>query len=112
MLPLTSAGSSTSDPSSWDDLNLLRGRSRSPTFATRIRATSRPCGIPLRRGRSSNTADVPKTPPVVLINETMARQFWPNEDPIGRRLKIDMWKPDDVVEIIGVVGDLHPQHAR
>jgi len=64
--------------------------------------------IPLRRGRSPNAADGPKAPPVVLINETMARQFWPNEDPIGQRLKIDMWKPDDVVEIIGVVGDLHP----
>jgi putative ABC transport system permease protein len=107
MLPLTSVGSSTTihlmgrpEPAQGQE-PVADIRYADPGYFTTMR-------VPLRGGRGSNTADVPKAPPVVLINETMARQFWPGEDPIGRRLKIDMWKPDDVVEIIGVVGDLHP----
>jgi putative ABC transport system permease protein len=106
-LPLTAPGSSTGihltdrpEPPQGQE-HIADIRYADPGYFTTMR-------IPLRRGRNSNTADGPKAPPVVLINEKMARQFWPNQDPIGRRLKIDMWKPDDVVEIIGVVGDLHP----
>jgi putative ABC transport system permease protein len=107
MLPLTATGSSTSihlldrpEPAKGQE-NIADIRYADPNYFTTMR-------IPLRRGRNSNAADAPKTPPVVLINEKMARQFWPNTEALGQRLKIDMWKPDDVVEVIGIVGDLHP----
>jgi putative ABC transport system permease protein len=44
-------------------------------------------GISLLRGRSFSEADGPQSPKVAVINETMARHFWPNENPIGKRLK-------------------------
>jgi putative ABC transport system permease protein len=43
-------------------------------------------GIQLVRGRVFTARDDEKGPPVAIINETMARRFWPNEDPVGRRL--------------------------
>ena len=50
--------------------------------------------------------DLPQPRPVAMINETMARQFWSGEDPIGKRLRI-LFSP--AIEIIGVVGDV--RHA-
>ena len=64
-------------------------------------------GIRLLRGRSFTEADGPQSPEVVVINETMARRFWPNEDPIGKRLKqgwpewTTPWR-----EVVGVVADV------
>src|SRR4029077_7638381 len=46
--------------------------------------------IPLWRGRDVTTRDVASSPWVTAINETMARRFWPNEDPIGKRLTLDL----------------------
>jgi putative ABC transport system permease protein len=63
-------------------------------------------GTPLTRGRFFDERDGPDAPLVVIINETMARRFWPDEDPIGRRIKYgnlnsrDRWKT-----IVGVVAD-------
>jgi putative ABC transport system permease protein len=42
--------------------------------------------IPLLEGRQFTERDVMETPPVVVINEIMARRFWPNQNPLGRRL--------------------------
>jgi putative ABC transport system permease protein len=61
--------------------------------------------IPLRRGRDLSGADGPERPAVVLISETMAKRFWPNEDPIGRHLTMTFY-PDKVREIVGLVGDV------
>jgi len=66
--------------------------------------------IPLLKGRAFSEADTGKSPPVVLINETMARRFWPNEDPIGKRVK-QGW-PEQTTpwrEVVGVVGDVKMQ---
>ena len=66
--------------------------------------------IPLLRGRIFTEADTEKSPQVVLINETMARRFWPNEDPIGKRVK-QGW-PEQTTpwcEVVGVVGDVKMQ---
>jgi len=66
-------------------------------------------GIPLLKGRLFDEHDGPDSR-VTVINETMARKFFPNEDPIGKRLAIS-WappepgKPQPIDEIIGVVGD-------
>jgi putative ABC transport system permease protein len=56
--------------------------------------------IPVVRGRFFTAADGPEAPPVVLINETIARRMWPNEDPVGRRVRVK----NAVREIVGVVG--------
>jgi putative ABC transport system permease protein len=59
--------------------------------------------IPIRKGRSFTEFDVPPAPPVVIVNETMARQFWPNEDPLGQRLRISS---GPLLTVAGVVGDV------
>jgi putative ABC transport system permease protein len=44
-------------------------------------------GVPIIKGRAFNEQDTENTPKVVIINEAMARRFWPQEDPIGKRFK-------------------------
>jgi predicted permease len=58
----------------------------------------RAIGIPLRRGREFSAHDNGATPRSVVINETLARMYFPNEDPVGRET--------DRGTIIGVVGDV------
>ncbi len=63
--------------------------------------------IPLRRGRTFVEADIdPKGPLRFVVNETMARQMFPNEDPIGKKLVVMMKNDNPPGEIIGVVGDV------
>jgi putative ABC transport system permease protein len=63
-------------------------------------------GTPLRRGRYFDRRDDVNTPPVVMVNETMARQLWPGEDAVGKRLLIDRWRDDKRwLTVVGVVGD-------
>jgi putative ABC transport system permease protein len=62
-------------------------------------------GIPLLRGRVFDSRDGEKTPRVALINASIARKFFPGEDPIGKRLNITNG-PDTWREIVGVVGDI------
>ena len=68
--------------------------------------------IPLLRGRLIEERDIaPEAPQVVVINEEMARRFWPGEDPIGRRFKYGLdpgagmpWKT-----VVGIVADMRRQ---
>jgi putative ABC transport system permease protein len=68
--------------------------------------------IPLIRGRLLQDSDLaPGAPPVIVINEEMARRFWPGQDPIGKRLKYGFdpaanipWKT-----VVGVVADMRRQ---
>jgi len=65
-------------------------------------------GIPLLKGRSFDETDDARHPSTVLINETMARRFFPNEDPIGKHINfVDPPAPPLWLTIIGVVGDVH-----
>jgi putative ABC transport system permease protein len=64
--------------------------------------------IPLRQGRYFESSDNAQSLPVAIINETMARQYWPGENALGRRFKIGdpdepgkQWK-----EIVGIVADI------
>jgi predicted permease len=61
--------------------------------------------IPVVRGRDVSDTDIAGRPAVVLISESMARQFWPGEDPLGKRLTLTFY-PDSVREVVGVVGDV------
>jgi putative ABC transport system permease protein len=62
-------------------------------------------GARLQQGRSFNAADTADHPKVVIINETTAHTFWPNESPIGHRIS-STGKNRDYYEVVGVVNDL------
>jgi putative ABC transport system permease protein len=63
--------------------------------------------IPLMRGRAFTEADAVKGQFVALINETLARNFWPGEDAIGQTIKVSFSRFKDVpVTIVGVVADV------
>jgi putative ABC transport system permease protein len=68
----------------------------------------RAMGIPLVRGRTFTAQDGPTAPPVVVINENMARRFWPGEDPVGKRFKYgdDGESGAPWMTVVGVVGDM------
>jgi len=65
-------------------------------------------GIPLLAGRSFTEHDTAGSTRVVLINETLARKFWPNpnQNPIGQRITMKDWGPPLTGEIVGIVGDV------
>ena len=58
------------------------------------------------RGRDVNDTDIVASPWAAIVNETAARRFWPGEDPIGRRLTIDVVPDERPREVIGVVRDI------
>jgi predicted permease len=64
-------------------------------------------GIVLKSGRTFTSQDRPDTQPVVLIDENLARQYWPNEDPIGKHIRQGQNSPWST--IVGVVG--HVKHS-
>jgi predicted permease len=59
---------------------------------------------PVLRGRGISPADRQGTEPVTVVNEAFVRRFWPNEDPIGKRLRY-VWQPT-WRRVVGVVGDV------
>jgi putative ABC transport system permease protein len=67
-------------------------------------------GVPVRRGRAFTPADDANAPRVTVISETAARQFWPHEDPIGRRVWFGSGSTfnsrESSAEIVGIVGDV------
>jgi putative ABC transport system permease protein len=63
--------------------------------------------VPLLRGRTFNERDTKDSPRVVIIDQAMAEQFFPGEDPIGKRLSVDAGNDEEgyvMSEIVGVVG--------
>jgi putative ABC transport system permease protein len=66
--------------------------------------------IPLIRGRYFDDRDVIDAPGVAIIDETMARKFWPDEDPLGRRITFERDQQGNTRwrEIVGIVG--HVKH--
>jgi len=66
--------------------------------------------VPLRKGRFFNAQDNENAPPVAIINETMARRFWPNEEALGQRFKQGAAQANAPwLTVVGVVGDLRRQ---
>ncbi len=61
---------------------------------------------PLRAGREFNDRDLPDAPKVAVINETLARQYFPGENPVGQRIVIAYLNRRLTSEIVGVVGDV------
>ena len=65
--------------------------------------------IPLRRGRLFASTDTRDAPPVVIINEAMARRHWGDADPIGQRIKVGNGSRNDWATIVGIVGNVRFQ---
>jgi putative ABC transport system permease protein len=63
-------------------------------------------GIPLLRGRYFSDTEQKEPKHVILINEALARTYFPEEDPIGRRLDVEMFDKPTPAEIIGIVGNV------
>ena len=62
--------------------------------------------IPLQRGRLYTDQEATETRHVVVVNEALVRKYFPNEDPLGKRITIHMKETDEPTEIVGVVGDV------
>jgi putative ABC transport system permease protein len=61
--------------------------------------------VPILRGRDFNSQDTAAAPPAIIVSETFAKRFFPNEDPIGKRITLDFVPDEKPREIIAVVGD-------
>jgi len=61
--------------------------------------------IPILRGRDFGSHDTDTAPYVIAINQTLARQFFPDENPIGRRLALDFVPDEPARQIVAIVGD-------
>ena len=87
-------------PARPDETPIANYRMVSPRFFSTL-------GIPLRRGRSFTDADTAGSAPVAVVNETLARRFLSDQDPVGAFLVIDdSGRPPRKVEVVGVVGDV------
>jgi predicted permease len=68
----------------------------------------RTLAIPVIRGRNFLSSDRAQGPPVALVNQEFVRRYFPNEDPVGKRIRLDTGALDrpDWSEIVGVVGNM------
>ena len=74
-------------------------------------------GVRLLRGRAFNNGDLADRPKVLIVNDTMARHFWPNENPIGKRIsnpgpKKEWYEVVGIVSDMGFPGDLGEPYTR
>jgi putative ABC transport system permease protein len=103
-----SAGGTSNLPLSGTDM-VFMASVEDHTFPASFRAVSedyfRTMRIPLLKGRWFDDHDTAESQPVVMINETMARQLAPNnEEVLGKRIKHGFKRP--VAEVVGVIGDV------
>jgi putative ABC transport system permease protein len=70
----------------------------------------RTMGIPFLKGRDFTDRDAPGSPPVVIINQSLATRFFANDDPVGKRISLTPFgQPPVWIQIVGVAGDV--RHA-
>jgi putative ABC transport system permease protein len=88
-------------PKGPDDYVMAGFRAVSPEYLSTL-------GVPLRRGRLLSEGDREGAPLVVVINESMARQYFPDRDAVGERIQLGTEPAADfpTMEIVGVVGDV------
>ena len=73
----------------------------------------RTLGIPIRRGRSFTDSDTPGAERVVVVSETLARQLWPDEDALGKRLvQVTGQVGDTAFTVVGVASDTRLRELR
>ncbi|MGC1105813.1 MAG: ABC transporter permease [Candidatus Acidiferrales bacterium] len=106
-LPMDRQGEATFPFSIVGSPPLPPGKSTIADYATVSPDYFRVMRIPLRRGRFFSEQDSPSNPKVALISETLARRYFPNQDPIGRQMKFGFPPNSEVPrEIVGIVGDV------
>jgi putative ABC transport system permease protein len=111
---VVSAGYTTATPLTWKggtNSFTIEGRAQGPAQDAQSRQIStgylETIGVKLRQGRFFNEYDGVQAQPVAIINETMARQFWPGENALGKRFRLDSDNAQNSwVTIAGVVGDI------
>ncbi len=69
-------------------------------------------GVPMVKGRDLNEQDTAASPPVAVVNQTFAKHFFPNQDPIGRHFGIDFPEYSGSIEIVGVFRDFKMNNPR
>jgi putative ABC transport system permease protein len=71
-------------------------------------------GIPLQQGRAFLASDHSEATGVAVVNETLAKRFWPGQSPLGRRIRfyLDETQRGAWLSIVGVVGDVKDESAR
>jgi predicted permease len=62
--------------------------------------------VPLITGRNFSTSDTYKTKPIAVIDQTLARRYWPGENPLGQELKFGFGRGLQGLTIVGVAGDI------
>ncbi len=91
------------------------GQGRSPQARSVTSGYFTALGVPLLRGRLFDARDAETSPLVVVVSDAMAREYWPGEDPIGRRLTFNSGIPRETQqsvggpgsrEVIGIAGDV------
>ena len=106
-LPMAGAGAAINfnraayPPKGPDDYVLAGYRAVTADYLTTL-------GVPLLRGRMLTSWDREGSPPVVVVNETLARQYFPDRDALGQRIQLGT-EPDpdfQTMEIVGIVGDV------
>ncbi|HXV63548.1 MAG TPA: ABC transporter permease [Vicinamibacteria bacterium] len=113
ILPLTNNYSQ--DGFQIDDRPVPRGENPSAEARSVSAGYFDALGVPLLRGRLFDERDRVESPGVVIISEAMAERFWPNEDPVGKRITYNRGIPDELSlevggagsrEIVGIVGNV------
>ena len=62
-------------------------------------------GLPLLAGRDFSDRDIAGRPNAIIVNRSVAQEYWPGQDPIGKRIRMS-WDGDPQGEVIGVVADV------
>jgi len=107
MLPMAGAGATIHfnraayPPKGPDDYVMAGYRAATPEYLGLL-------GVPLRKGRLLNERDREGAPHVVVINESMARTYFPDRDPLGQRIQLGTEPSPDfpTMEVVGIVGDV------
>ena len=98
-------------PKTMDGLGALfqqKGRLGNADFCVATAGYFKALGIPLIRGRAFDERDSANAPHVALISESLARDRWPNQDPIGHTIEFGNMDGDlRLLTIVGIVGDTH-----
>jgi predicted permease len=106
-LPLDDSGSSSSVLFASEGQAIEPGKAPAVNYRLADPNYFSTMGIPLLRGRMITPQDDKDAPHVVLINQSMAHRYWPNDDPVGKRVRwIDQDTDTGWHSIVGVVGDV------
>jgi predicted permease len=90
-------------PQEYNDKTTARYHAATPDYFHAL-------GIPLLNGRFFTDHDIKDSEPVIIVNDVMAKRYWPGEEAVGKRISFnDEPKEKDWMRIVGVVGDIRDQ---